>query len=206
MNLNERDRLRYSNVGALGGFNTGDYGGDRKARNSVKNTFGRIASRYASQPNSLDAVMQDADFRAAFPNARKVGHDKIDFGGVQSDFESGTPVGVIDVLEASDPATNTAKRWQWGVETGDANPQATASGWPDQNTESQAPQRFMTLAMLAKTPSWMQMPAWMQSQSSPYRPNTPSPGPDYVAVYNPWLRASYWVHKSDPAATGKVQM
>ena len=120
LKLDDRDRLRYGSTGALGGFNTGDYGGDRKARNSVKNTFGRIASRYASAPNSLDAVMQDADFRAAFPNARKVGHDKIDFGGVQSDFESGTPVGIVDVLEASDPSNNSAKRWQWLTDDGGA--------------------------------------------------------------------------------------
>jgi hypothetical protein len=132
LNLDDRDRLRYGSTGALGGFNTGDYGGDRKARNSVKNTFGRIASRYASAPNSLDAVMQDADFRAAFPNARKVGHDKIDFGGVQSDFESGTPVGIVDVLEASDPSNNSAKRWQWLTDDGGAgNAQAQAQSYVD---------------------------------------------------------------------------
>lgn len=135
LSLDDRDRLRYSSTGALGGFNTGDYGGDRKARNSVKNTFGRIASRYASAPNSLDAVMQDADFRAAFPNARKVGHDKIDFGGVQSDFESGTPVGIVDILEASDPSNNTAKRWQWltddGGSGGGGAAQSSASSYTD---------------------------------------------------------------------------
>jgi hypothetical protein len=42
-----------------------------------------------------------------------VGHDKIDFGGVLSDFETGTPVGVVDVLQASDPTRNTATGWQW---------------------------------------------------------------------------------------------
>lgn len=140
LSLDDRDRLRYSTTGALGGFNTGDYGGDRKARNSVKNTFGRIASRYASAPNSLDAVMQDADFRAAFPNARKVGHDKIDFGGVQSDFESGTPVGIVDVLEASDPSNNSAKRWQWLTDDGGAGTggggaaQSSASSYTDPMT------------------------------------------------------------------------
>jgi hypothetical protein len=135
LKLDDRDRLRYGSTGALGGFNTGDYGGDRKARNSVKNTFGRIASRYASAPNSLDAVMQDADFRAAFPNARKVGHDKIDFGGVQSDFESGTPVGIVDVLEASDPSNNSAKRWQWLTDDGGAgNAQAQAQSYVDPMT------------------------------------------------------------------------
>lgn len=108
-----RDQLRRGNVGTMLGFNLGDYGGDVKARTSVKNTFSRIASRYANAPGSVDAMMNDPDFKAAFPNARKVGHDKIDFGGVLSDFETGTPVGVVDVLQASDPTRNTATGWQW---------------------------------------------------------------------------------------------
>ena len=103
-----RDALKYGNVGRMEGFNTSDYGGDVKARNSVKNTFGRIASRYANAPNSVEAMMADPDFKSAFPNATRVAGgagDKIDFGGVMSDFESGSPVGVVDVLTQSDPGT-----------------------------------------------------------------------------------------------------
>jgi len=99
------------------GFEVGsDYGGDTKARNSVKNTFGRIASRYNHAPGSIDQIMQDADFKRFFPNAKKVAGgagDKIDFGGVMSDFESGVPVGVVDVLEYSDPNSNSSRGWQW---------------------------------------------------------------------------------------------
>lgn len=113
LGMTGRDQLRRGTTGAMLGFNLGDYGGDVKARTSVKNTFSRIASRYANAPGSVDAMMQDPDFKAAFPNARKVGHDKIDFGGVLSDFETGTPVGVVDVLQASDPTRNTATGWQW---------------------------------------------------------------------------------------------
>jgi hypothetical protein len=133
-----RDALKYGNVGRMEGFNTSDYGGDVKARNSVKNTFGRIASRYANAPNSVEAMMADPDFKSAFPNAKRVAGgagDKIDFGGVLSDFETGSPVGVVDVLTASDPRNNTANGWAWmpdgegGTQTqggGPAAPQANA--------------------------------------------------------------------------------
>lgn len=112
----QRDALRRGTTGTMLGFNTGDYGGDTKARTSVKNMFSRIASRYGSAPGSVDALLNDPDFKALFPNARKVpggAGDKIDFGGVLSDFESGVPVGVVDVLQASDPGRNTATGWQW---------------------------------------------------------------------------------------------
>ena len=106
----------YNSNGTMLGFNTAlDYGND-KAANSVKNTFGRIASRYKNAPSMIDAVMADPDFQRAFPNAKKVpggAGDKIDFGGVLSDFESGVPVGVVDVLGASDPTNDTAAGWTW---------------------------------------------------------------------------------------------
>ena len=116
LGLTGRDQLRRGTTGTMLGFNTGDYGGDVKARTSVKNMFGRIASRYANRPDQLDAVMNDPEFKALFPNARKVpggAGDKIDFGGVLSDFETGSKVGVVDVLQASDPTRNTATGWQW---------------------------------------------------------------------------------------------
>lgn len=109
-----RDQLTWSGAGRMEGFEVGSsYGGDLKARNSVKNTFGRIASRYPSQPSSIDRLMADPDFQAAFPNARRLGADKIDFGGVMSDFESGSPVGVVDVLTSADPIADVARGWAW---------------------------------------------------------------------------------------------
>jgi hypothetical protein len=115
--VGDRDQLKWGNTGQMRGFEVGsDYGGDTKARNSVKNTFGRIASRYAHAPGSIDQIMQDADFKRFFPNAKKVAGgagDKIDFGGVLSDFESGVPVGVVDVLEYADPNGGTSRGWQW---------------------------------------------------------------------------------------------
>jgi len=119
----DRDQLTWGNTGRMEGFQVGStYGGDLKARNSVKNTFGRIASRYASKPSSLDLILNDPDFKRAFPNAKRVGADNIDFGGVQSDFESGTPVGIIDVLTEADPTSDTARGWWWGYDAGGTGP------------------------------------------------------------------------------------
>jgi hypothetical protein len=112
-----RDALGgYAGVGQMGGFRQDDYGGDVKARNSMKNTFGRIASRYGANRQGLESLMGDADFQRYFPNAR-LGADNgrgglIDFGGLLSDFESGTPVGLVDVLKAYDG--ENADEWQWG--------------------------------------------------------------------------------------------
>lgn len=117
----ERDKLQWGNVGNLEGFQVGsDYGGDLKARNSVKNTFGRIASKYPATPEGLRQVVQDPEFRAAFPNARLIDHptgDKIDFGGVLSDFETGSPVGVVDVGRSFSGASQKDQTaWVWQPE------------------------------------------------------------------------------------------
>ena len=115
-----RKSLSYGGgVGNLSGFNTSGAGYDDKAANSVKNTFGRLAQRYPATPEGLKQLMNDPDFKRAFPNATLVpggAGDKIDFGGVLSDFESGTPVGVIDVGQAFDPSNNTGQAWWWGSE------------------------------------------------------------------------------------------
>jgi len=74
-----------------------------------------------------------------FPNAKKVpggAGDKIDFGGVLSDFETGTPVGIVDVLTQSDPRTNTAGAWWWnpeGAATGGGTASAPTAGAPTAN-------------------------------------------------------------------------
>lgn len=121
----QRDQLTWGNTGRMEGFEVNStYGGDVKARNSVKNTFGRIASRYPATPEGLRQVVNDPDFKRAFPNARLIEDrtgDKIDFGGVKSDFETGTPVGLVDVGRAfagAEQKEQTAWVWQ---------PQSTAS-------------------------------------------------------------------------------
>jgi len=112
----------YGSTGTMSGFNTAlDYPDD-KAATSVKNTFGRIASKYKNAPSSIDAILADPEFQRHFPNARKVAGgagDKIDFGGVLSDFESGVPVGVVDVLQSADPSSDSAAAWAWQDEAND---------------------------------------------------------------------------------------
>lgn len=112
----------YNSNGTMLGFNTAMDYGDDKAANSMKNTFGRIASRYKNAPSSIDSIMADADFQRYFPGAKKVAGgagDKIDFGGMLSDFESGVPVGVVDVLGAADPNADTSAGWTWQDEAND---------------------------------------------------------------------------------------
>lgn len=114
--------------GRLRGFDANNYNDPNM--NSVKYTFGRIASKYAPTPDQLDALMADADFKAKFPNATKVGKDSIDFGGVLSEFSKGTPVGLVDVGQAFDDKANTGDGWWWGVQdpsTGDYNNPASGS-------------------------------------------------------------------------------
>jgi hypothetical protein len=123
MTRDQRDALTRGTLGNLEGFmSRASYGADVKARTTVKNMFATIASRYASKPSSIDQILADADFKRLFPNAKKVGFDKIDFGGVKSDFETGTPVGIVDVLTAADPNTDTARGWWWGYDAGGTGP------------------------------------------------------------------------------------
>jgi hypothetical protein len=106
----------YAPVGNMMGFNTAwDYP-DEQARNSVKNTYGRIASRYdQSQPGFLQQILGDADFQRFFPNAR-LGSEEgrggmLDFGGVLSEFESGTPVGLVDVAQGYENGRAGGHQW-----------------------------------------------------------------------------------------------
>lgn len=87
---------------------------------SVKYKAGRVMSKYDPKPSSLPQVLADPEFQAAFPNAKQVGKDSIDFGGALSDGDSGSPVGVIDVGEAFDDTNDTGNAWWWGWDTGNA--------------------------------------------------------------------------------------
>lgn len=141
----QRDQLTWGNVGRMEGFEVGStYGGDTKARNSVKNTFGRIASRYPATPAGLRQAMEDPEFKRAFPNAKLVDHptgDKIDFGGVRSDFESGTPVGIVDVGRSFSGANQQEQTaWVWQPEsTSSASYQRTQSQFFPPDTPTPQP-------------------------------------------------------------------
>lgn len=118
----------YSNVGNMLGFNTAlDYDNE-SAKNSMKNIFGQIASRYKAAPSMLDAVLNDPDFKAFFPNARKAqssAGDQIDFGG-QIDPHSGAAVGIVDVGGAFDPSNDSGAGWTWQDLANDVNGPAPA--------------------------------------------------------------------------------
>lgn len=98
-------------MGQLEGFNTGQWGTDERGTNSIKNTFGKIASRYdVTQPGATKALMQDPDFQRFFPGAKLVEHpngDLIDFG-------DGKPVDVIRAARAG----GAGEAWQWGADAG----------------------------------------------------------------------------------------
>lgn len=107
--------------GTQHGVRDDDYGGDTKARTSVKNTFMAIARDYDATPEGLRNLVNDPRFQRAFPNAKLVDHptgDKIDFGGTLSDFESGDPVGVVDVGLSFDGQANSGRGWWWGPSGG----------------------------------------------------------------------------------------
>lgn len=101
-------------MGSLEGFNTGAWGTGERGSHTLKNSFGRIASRYdPTQPNAARTLMQDEDFRATWPDAMLIDHpngDLIDFDG-----PGGDPP--VDVLRAA-RAGGAGEAWQWGVQDG----------------------------------------------------------------------------------------
>jgi hypothetical protein len=100
------------NFSVMHGFSATNYFDEDMV--SMKYTFARIAADYdPKQPGALDRVVADPRFKAAFPNAKVVGHDGIDFGGQLSDGPGrGVPVFRVDVGETflQDRSGNA---WQW---------------------------------------------------------------------------------------------
>lgn len=103
-NIPGAEGLAYGDTSRLKGFNTNEWGPggtEGYEDSSIKNTFGKIATRYPSSPDGLRQLMADPDFLQYFPEARILDHPtdpKIDFG-------DGNP---IDVLAASGE-----QGWQW---------------------------------------------------------------------------------------------
>jgi len=106
--------LQIGDPSRLTGFNTNAWGSGERGTESMKNTFGMIASRYGAKPSSMAQLVQDPDFQTFFPNAKLVpggAGDKIDFGDGQ---------GPVDVLKSADPNADTADAWAWQVGDGGA--------------------------------------------------------------------------------------
>jgi hypothetical protein len=105
-NIPGAENITWGDTSGLRGFNTnewGEGGTEGYEDSSIKNTFGKIATRYPHNADGLRALVQDPDFVSRFPEARLREHPtdpKIDFG-------DGNPV---DVLFQSDQG------WQWGPE------------------------------------------------------------------------------------------
>jgi hypothetical protein len=99
------------NPGLMHGFAADNY--YNSGCTSMKYKFARIAADYdPRQPGALGRLVSDPRFAAAFPNAKVVGKDAIDFGGQWSDGVKGVPVTVVDVGEAFlDNGSGPA--WQW---------------------------------------------------------------------------------------------
>src|SRR5690349_4644039 len=84
------------NPGLMHGFAADNY--YNSGCTSMKYKFARIAADYdPRQPGALGRLVEDPRFAAAFPNAKIVGKDAIDFGGQLSDGARGVPVTVVDV-------------------------------------------------------------------------------------------------------------
>lgn len=73
--------------GRLEGFDANNFGDDQMQ--TLKYQAGRIFSRHNPEdPNVLQSILNDPEFKALYPNAKGMGPDKIDFG-------DGRPVDVI---------------------------------------------------------------------------------------------------------------
>lgn len=118
------------NVGATAGFTEDGLSGNTGVRgsNTIKNVNGRFFSNLPAKPSSIPILLANPEFRAIFPNAKQVGFDKIDYG-------DGRPV---DVLEAADPATDSAKAWAWMPENVSV-PATAGKGYQDWKAQQPPP-------------------------------------------------------------------
>ncbi len=115
-------RYGTADIEGAGDLKAGNYGGEgfsydsraaagERGGNTIKNSFGKIASRYdPTQAGAAKAVMADPDFQRLFPEATLVEHPN----GDMIDFGDGKPV---DVLRAA-RAGGAGEAWQWGVDDG----------------------------------------------------------------------------------------
>lgn len=84
--------LTWGDTSRMTGFNTNAWGTPERGSNTIKNSFGKIASRYdPRQPGAARQMMADPDFQRLFPEARLVEHPK----GDQIDFGDGNPIDVL---------------------------------------------------------------------------------------------------------------
>lgn len=131
-------RYGTADIEGAGDLKAGNYGGEgfsynerasrgERGANTIKNSFGKIASRYdPTQAGASKAVMADPDFQKLFPEAKLVEHPN----GDMIDFGDGNPV---DVLRAA-RAGGAGEAWQWGVDDGSGGGGAGGAGGLDMNS------------------------------------------------------------------------
>jgi hypothetical protein len=106
---------------SMPGFNTAGWGTQERGTNSIKNTFGKIASRYDPRaPNATQQIVNDPDFKQFFPEAKIVPHPKGDL----IDFGDGRPVDVL--VNAREGGSGDAWAWQTQGGGGAAGPAGPA--------------------------------------------------------------------------------
>lgn len=110
----------FSDIEGAGGLKTGNYGvegfGDlastERGSNTMKKSFGKIASRYdPQQAGAASKVLQDPDFQSLWPEAEIVQHPNADL----IDFDGPGPLAPVDVLRAATEG-GAGEGWQWGVQ------------------------------------------------------------------------------------------
>lgn len=118
------DQKRQAQIGQLrapAGWDQKNW--DDPNMHSVKYDAGRMLYG-KTKPSEVGAIVSGADFQKRFPGATFDGKDGIDFRGALSDGDSGSPVGIIDVLMAADREGDTSNGIWWGAP--DGSPQATS--------------------------------------------------------------------------------
>lgn len=128
--------------GARQGADFGRLGGGfgQADTDSLKHTFGRIAQNFDTSDAGLQAMVNDPEFKALFPQAT-LSKDWIDFGG-QLDPHTGTRVGKVDVQRGWVQGGRGGP-WQWLTEE-----EALAA--PSAQGQGQAPMMSGTSGLLAQ--------------------------------------------------------
>lgn len=99
---------------------------------SVKYDAGRLLYG-KNKPSDVGTTVRGEDFQKRFPGATFDGKDNIDFRGILSDGDKGSPVGLIDVLMGADHENDSSNGLWWGAPDAAANG-ASASGAAPQST------------------------------------------------------------------------
>lgn len=101
-------------VGSLEGFNSNAWGSGERGTNTMKNSFGKIASRYdPTQPGAAQRMTADPDFKAMWPDAVVQNPPKNDV----IDFDGNSPMEPVDVITSATEGGG-GRGWAWQPQGG----------------------------------------------------------------------------------------